>query len=201
MTPTSLILAAPLLIFALLLGISKPSQAALPKKLRLPGHHAPGSAKESCPDFVVELAEKWGRVFEVPREWICSQAFVESSNDPSRVNHKSGAVGLLQVLPLTAVWHIENLKRFGSDLVKKTIARLWRGRASDLLNPDLNVLVAAAHMKFLKNIFGDDHDLVAAAYDAGHNKILRLLKQGKPLPAESQLYVAMVHEAKQRGYV
>jgi hypothetical protein len=53
----------------------------------------------------------------------------------------------------------------------------------------------------LTNLFGDNHDLVAAAYDAGHNRILRLLREGKPLPQESRMYIAMVHEAKQRGYV
>jgi soluble lytic murein transglycosylase-like protein len=206
MTPTSLILVAPLLLIALLLGASNPTQAEQPKKLRnatrgLPGPRAQTGAKESCPDFVIELAEKWGQVFDVPREWICSQAFVESTNDPSKKNRKSGAMGLLQVMPLTAVWHIEKLKRLGNSLIKNTIARLWKGRTTDLLNPDLNVMIAAAHMKFLQNIFGDNHDLVAAAYDAGHNKILRLLREGKPLPAESRLYIAMVHEAKLRGYV
>jgi soluble lytic murein transglycosylase-like protein len=200
MTPAHIILAAPLFILALLLGASTP-QAALPKKVRLLGHYVPGQGKESCPEFVVELAEKWGKVFGVPREWICSQAFVESRNDPSAVNRRTGAVGLMQVMPMTAVWHIENLKRLRNVLVRKTIARLWRGRPTDLLNPDLNIMVAAAHMKFLQQIFGEDHDLVAAAYDAGHRRILDLLKQGKPLPAESRLYVAMVHEAKLRGYV
>lgn len=200
MTPTSIILAAPILFVALLLGISaKPAHASQAKRLRLPPHH--GKVKEFCPEFVVELAEKWGRVFDVPRDWICSQAFVESSNDPSKVNTRSGAMGLMQVMPLTAAWHLENLRRLGNKLVKKTIERLWKGRPTDLLNPELNVLVAAAHMKFLKNIFGDDHDLVAAAYDAGHNRILKLMREGRPLPVESQLYVAMVHEAKNRGYV
>jgi len=201
MTPTTVLLAAPLLLLALVLGFTKSSQASFHKRARQLGHYTPGQAKESCPDFVVELAEKWGKVFGVPRDWICSQAFVESSNDPSSINRKTGAMGLLQVMPMTAVWHIENLKRLGNERIKKTIARLWRGRPSDLLNPDLNVMVAAAHMKFLQGIFGEDHDLVAAAYDAGHARILKLMKEGKPLPEETQLYIAMVHEAKLRGYV
>jgi soluble lytic murein transglycosylase-like protein len=198
MTPTPFILAVPLLVVALLLGAANTSQASFYKAKRL---RAPTGAKESCPDFVIDLAQKWGSVFGVSREWICSQAFVESSNDPSKVNRKTGAMGLLQLMPLTAAWHIENLKRLGSDLVKKTIKRTWRGRPTDLLNPDLNVMVAAAHLSFLKKIFGNDHDLVAAAYDAGHNRILKLIREGKPLPIESRMYIAMVHEAKQRGYV
>jgi soluble lytic murein transglycosylase-like protein len=200
MTPTSIIIAAPLLLIALLLGTIKPVEATIAKRARQLGHYTKG-VKESCPEFVVELAEKWGQVFGVPREWICSQAFVESANDPSSVNRKTGAMGLMQVMPMTAVWHIENLKRLGNTLVKKTIARLWKGRVTDLLNPDLNVMLAAAHMKFLVGIFGDDHDLVAAAYDAGHRRILKILQEGKPLPEASRLYIAMVHEAKQRGYV
>jgi soluble lytic murein transglycosylase-like protein len=56
-------------------------------------------------------------------------------------------------------------------------------------------------MKFLIGIFGDNHDLVAAAYDAGHRRILKVLQAGKPLPADARLYIAMVHEAKLRGYV
>jgi soluble lytic murein transglycosylase-like protein len=197
MTPTPILLAVPILVIALLLGATSSTHAAFTKTLLPP----PTAGKESCPDFVVALAEKWGRVFGVPREWLCSQAFVESSNDPSKVNRKTGAMGLLQVMPLTAAWHIENLRQSGTNLVKGTLEKLWHGKPRDLLNPDLNVMLAAAHLKFLKRIFGDDHDLVAAAYDAGHHRILRLIKEGKPLPKESRMYVAMVHEAKQRGYV
>jgi soluble lytic murein transglycosylase-like protein len=198
MTPAPFILAIPVLIAALLFS-PNPTQASFAKARKLKA--APRGTKEYCPSYIAELAEKWGSVFGVPRDWICSQAFVESSNDPSKVNHRSGAMGLLQVMPLTAAWHIENLRKVGNNLVKTTIKRLWKGRPADLLNPDLNIMVAAAHMKFLKKIFGDNHDLVAAAYDAGHNRILKLIREGKPLPQQSRMYIAMVHEAKQRGYV
>jgi soluble lytic murein transglycosylase-like protein len=204
MNPATLVIGIPLAIVAVLMSVQKPALAQTMAK-RTVKPVAPKSAKVpekgACPDFVVELAEKWGEVFDVPREWLCSQAFVESRNDPSRINKRTGALGLLQVMPKTALWHITKLARISNDLIRATVKKFWHGRKTDLLNPDLNVMIAAAHMKFLRGIFGNNHDLVAAAYDAGHNRILKLLHEGKPLPQQSKLYIAMVHEAKLRGYV
>jgi soluble lytic murein transglycosylase-like protein len=204
MNPVALVIGIPLALVAVLMSVQKPAQAQTMTKRTvkpvIPRSTKPAE-KGACPDFVVELAEKWGQVFDVPREWLCSQAYVESKNDPTRINKRTGALGLLQVMPKTALWHISKLARIPNELIQATLKKLWHGRKSDLLNADLNVMIAAAHMKFLRGIFGNNHDLVAAAYDAGHNRILHLLHNGKPLPQQSRLYIAMVHEAKQRGYV
>jgi hypothetical protein len=42
---------------------------------------------------------------------------------------------------------------------------------------------------------------VAAAYDAGHVRILRCLDEGTPFPPQVEEYIARVEDAKRRGYM
>jgi soluble lytic murein transglycosylase-like protein len=62
-----------------------------------------------------------------------------------------GAIGLMQLMPETAL-------RFG---------------APDPYNPRDNVVAGANYLKFLFKLFDNDVELVLAAYNAGHNAVLR----------------------------
>ncbi len=80
-----------------------------------------------------------------------------------------GAIGLMQLMPDTAL-------RFG---------------APDPYNPRDNVLAGANYLKFLLKLFGNDMELVLAAYNAGHNAVLRAGNRIPEYP-ETQAYVPKV---------
>lgn len=80
-----------------------------------------------------------------------------------------GAIGLMQLMPDTAL-------RFG---------------APDPYNPRDNVLAGANYLKFLLKLFGNDIELTLAAYNAGHNAVLRAGKRIPEYP-ETQAYVPKV---------
>lgn len=80
-----------------------------------------------------------------------------------------GAIGLMQLMPETAL-------RFG---------------APDPYNPRDNVLAGANYLKFLLKLFGNDTELALAAYNAGHNAVLRAGNRIPEYP-ETQAYVPKV---------
>jgi soluble lytic murein transglycosylase len=170
--------------------------------------HALENAKEPAearPVIVETLARKWGKVFQIPVSWIRSQAWAESKNVPAARNPRTGATGILQILPDTAEWLVTSLLRspfYKNKDVSRTLALGWTGNVvADLCDPNLNIMLAAYYLNILRKKFGDDHDIVAAAYNAGPTKIATLLDKGEQLPDSSRTYIAMVNDAKRRGFM
>jgi hypothetical protein len=115
---------------------------------------------------------------EVPRElaWL---AEIESSFDPT-ARSRAGAVGLYQLMPLTA-------KSLGLSLEPN----------DERLIPEANARAAAKYLRYLYRRFGD-WALVLAAYNAGETRVNRLLTETESnsfemiaplLPAETRAYV------------
>jgi soluble lytic murein transglycosylase-like protein len=207
-----LALGLPAIVVATVLLLPSPSHAPTmsrhPPPIIPPLQTAPPEIAQrllgACPETATALSVKWGRVFHVDKGWLRSQAYAESRNVPTAVNRHTGALGILQIMPATADWLVSSLRRSSftkNPLVRSTLRSRWGGRASDLFDPDVNVMLAAYYMYLLKRKFGDRHDLVAAAYDAGPNKIAYYVDSGEPLPERSQLYIAMVADAKRRGFM
>ncbi len=95
--------------------------------------------------------------------------FVESGYDPSARSPK-GAIGLMQVLPDTAL-------RYGiKDLTQ---------------SPKVNLRAGTLYLKHLMQQFNNRLDLVLAAYNAGENAVLRYGERIPPYP-ETQRYVPAV---------
>ncbi len=92
---------------------------------------------------------------------------VESDFDPLARSSK-GALGLMQLMPATA-------SRFG---------------VGDPWNPRQNIFGGVQYLRFLLDMFGGDVALVAAAYNAGENAVLRY--NGVPPYRETQGYVGKV---------
>ena len=148
------------------------------------------------------LAEKWAKIFGVPSSWLISQAYVESQNRPLATN-PSGATGVLQIKLVRArdlVKWINRSKWRSHPKVQAMLKEHWHDRKEDLLNPDLNTMLASFDLRHLRAKFGDDHALVAAAYNQGEGRISRHLAAGMPLPPRAIEYVARVERAKLRGY-
>jgi Transglycosylase SLT domain len=116
--------------------------------------------------FVAEASQR----FNIPGNWIRAGMRVESFSDPRAISPK-GAIGLMQVMP-------------------KTYAEL-RGRhrlGADPCDPHDNILAGAAYLREMPDRYGAPGFL--AAYNAGPARYDEHLMRGRPLPGETQDYVA-----------
>ncbi len=86
----------------------------------------------------------------------------ESGFDPQAVS-RSGAIGLMQVLPPTAQWVARRLGLAPPDRTR-------------LFDQDLNVRLGAAYLVYLASVFGGDPVLVAASYNAGPQAVSQWLQ-------------------------
>lgn len=96
----------------------------------------------------------------------------ESAYDPQATS-RVGAMGLMQVMPATY-----------AEL------RARHGLGPDAYDPRDNVLAGAAYLRELYDRFGPTGFL--AAYNAGPGRYLYHLQTGRPLPLETQVYVARI---------
>ena len=118
--------------------------------------------------FVAEASQR----FSIPGDWIRAVMRIESGEDPHVVSPK-GAMGLMQIMP-------------------KTYAGL-RARyhlGADAYNPRDNILAGAAYLREMLDRYGSPGFL--AAYNAGPARYDEHLATGRPLPPETQVYVAML---------
>jgi len=201
-----------LAVFGAIMLVARPVQAPGPEKqarsldnLGLSSPLITRPLAGAYPATVERLARKWSKVFGVPATWIRSQAYAESKNVPTLRNPRTGATGVLQIMPSTAEWLVTGLQHTSFRRHPKVIETLKQSAATDIIeslyNLDFNVMLAAYYLAILKKKFGDDHDIVAAAYNAGPNKIAALLDKGEELPLYSRQYIAQVNDAKRRGFM
>ena len=93
------------------------------------------------------------------------------SGEKSRARSRKGATGLMQIMPKT--W---------AEL------RARHSLGADPYDPRDNILAGAAYIRELYDRYGAPGFL--AAYNAGPGRYERHLATGRPLPAETQAYVA-----------
>lgn len=108
------------------------------------------------------------RFTQVDSRLLHAVIVVESAFDERAVS-KHGARGLMQLMPVTA-------RRYG---------------VRDLFNPRENIRAGAAYLRDLLDRYGDDLQLVLAAYNAGEDAVDR---HGRVVPPfkETQAYVPRV---------
>jgi soluble lytic murein transglycosylase-like protein len=116
--------------------------------------------------FVTEASKRFG----VPEHWIRAMMYVESSAK-QRARSSKGAMGLMQIMPKT--W---------AEL------RARYGLGADPFDPRDNILAGSAYIRELYDRYGAPGFL--AAYNAGPGRYERHLASGRPLPDETQAYVA-----------
>lgn len=131
---------------------------------------APRSAMMSNADrfgrFVAEAALRFG----IPPSWIKAVMQAESRGAVHAVSPK-GAMGLMQIMPRT--WAgLRSRYRLGADP----------------FDPRDNILAGAAYLRELYDRYGAAGFL--AAYNAGPSRYEAHLASGRPLPAQTQTYVA-----------
>ncbi len=110
-------------------------------------------------------------------------AVVESKLNPNITSYR-GAVGLMQIMPATAVKL--GLRATSEHTVSK-----------QLKDPNINLDLGAKYIKILMRIFPNRLDLVAAAYNTGEGAVLRA---GRKIPNinETKLHVHKVMQVFHR---
>jgi soluble lytic murein transglycosylase-like protein len=121
---------------------------------------------ESFARFITEAS---GR-FAIPEQWVRAVMQLESAGDERAISPK-GALGPMQIMPRT--W-VELSIRYGLGI--------------DPLDPRDNIMAGAAYLREMHDRFGSPGFL--AAYNAGPERYEQHLATGRPLPAETQAYVA-----------
>ena len=107
------------------------------------------AAQQNQRTTAMQWADHYAAVYEVPRELVHSIIEVESGWNPRAVSNK-GAVGLMQLMPATAL-------TFG---------------VTNRFRIDQNLQGGVAYLARLLRLFDGDLRLVAAAYLTGENRIL-----------------------------
>lgn len=118
--------------------------------------------------FVAEAARRFG----IPERWIWAVMRIESRGRVRAVSSK-GAMGLMQIMPDT--W-IELRARYRLGV--------------DPYDPRDNILAGAAYLREMHDRYGAPGFL--AAYNAGPARYDDYLSSGRPLPAETIGYVAVL---------
>lgn len=162
-----------ILAFPVLLSV-----AAHAERASSAAHRAIGLSIDPFAAFITEASKR----FVVPEHWIRSVMRVESAGEV-RARSQKGAMGLMQIMPQT--W---------SDL------RARYDLGADPYDPRDNILAGAAYIRELYQRFGTPGFL--AAYNAGPGRYENHLTTDRPLPDETQEYVARLAatiEGKQTG--
>jgi len=118
--------------------------------------------------FVVEASQRFG----LPATWIRAVIRAESLGDVRALSPK-GAMGLMQIMPET--W---------------AGLRLRYGLGADPYDAHDNIIAGAAYLRELHDRYGAPGFL--AAYNAGPARYEDHLATGRPLPAETRAYVAVL---------
>jgi len=105
---------------------------------------------------------------------VCSVVRAESRFRADAVSPR-GAVGWMQLMPDTAEWVADRLGR----------------SARDLRDPETNLLLGTAYLRYLLDRFGRT-DLALAAYNAGPTRVDQWVAAGEAQYAETSAFVVRV---------
>jgi hypothetical protein len=144
------------------------SDAAHAARALSAAHRANGQPVDPFAAFIAEASKR----FAVPEHWIWSVMRVESAGD-IRARSRTGAMGLMQIMPQT--W---------SEL------RARYDLGVNPYDPRDNIQAGAAYISELYQRFGAPGFL--AAYNSGPRRYENHLATGRPLPEETQDYVAIL---------
>lgn len=129
-------------------------------------HSIPASSAEPFAPLIAEASRR----FAIPAQWIRGVMQLESAGNERAISPK-GALGLMQIMPGT--W-VDLSVRYGLGI--------------DPFDPHDNIMAGAAYLREMHDRFGSPGFL--AAYNAGPERYEQHLATGRPLPPETQAYVA-----------
>lgn len=130
------------------------------------------SARHRFADHIAEASQRFG----IPQRWILAVLRAESAGDKRAIS-SAGAMGLMQVMPNT--WaELRDRHRLGRDPFL----------------PRDNILAGAAYLREMWDRYGTVTAMLAA-YNAGPARYDEHRAKGRPLPAETRAYVALLAPA------
>ena len=120
--------------------------------------------------YISEAARRFGR----PEAWVRAVMQAESRGAADATS-PAGAIGLMQIMPET---YAELRARYGLG--------------ANAYDPHDNIIAGTAYMSEMIELFGVPNFL--AAYNAGPARLEDHLRRGRPLPEETQRYLAQIGE-------
>jgi len=120
--------------------------------------------------YIAEAARRFGR----PEAWVRAVMQAESRGAADATS-TAGAIGLMQIMPDT---YAELRARYGLG--------------ANAYDPHDNIIAGTAYMSEMIELFGVPNFL--AAYNAGPARLEDHLRRGRPLPRETQQYLAQIGE-------
>lgn len=100
---------------------------------------------------------QYAQEYDVDPALIMGVIATESGFDADATSEK-GAMGLMQIMPETGEWIAKKLGI--ADFTEEMLSE-----------PAVNIRMGTWYLHFLAERFGDDTQLIAAAYNAGHGKV------------------------------
>ncbi|MGB9975738.1 lytic transglycosylase domain-containing protein [Thermovenabulum sp.] len=110
-------------------------------------------------DYIVKYSKEYG----LDPYLIASVIKIESNFNPSSISNK-GAVGLMQIMPSTAVWAAEKM-----GIKEEKI---------DLMDPKTNIMIGTWYLSDLLREFQGDITLALAAYNGGRGNVREWVDRG-----------------------
>ena len=116
-----------------------------------------------------------GEEFGVDAALIASVINAESGFNEKAISSK-GAVGLMQILPSTAEWTIEKMRKQNINIPSYSAEELFNSQTNigQLFDPNLNIRVGTFYLSYLINKF-ENVDVALAAYNAGEGNVIKWL--------------------------
>jgi len=108
-------------------------------------------------DPYAQTIREWARAYNVNADLVAAVVEAESSGRPRAVS-PAGALGLMQLMPATAA---EIARELGLDEPTR----------EDLFEPEVNIRFGVYYLSKLRERFGDERELVIAAYHAGPTRV------------------------------
>ncbi len=121
-----------------------------------------------CIVFPVKYADeilKYSEKYDLEPGFVCAIIKTESGFDTSAQSHK-GARGLMQLMPDTVDWAVENMG-------------IENFSYANIEDPDVNIDIGCWVLNFLGEQFNDNPELMAAAYNAGSGNVTKWLGDTK----------------------
>lgn len=143
------------------------------------------------PAYYTDEIKRYSTMYDLSEHLVMAVISTESKFDKGAVSSKE-AKGLMQLREETAKWCMEEFKIDAC------------GR--DIYNPELNIELGCAYLKYLTDKFGQNKQNALAAYNAGEGNVKKWL-DGKAAGAhldnipfgETEKYIEMV-EKRERIY-
>lgn len=149
------------------------------------------------PKTYSELITQYASEYDIDETVVYAVIKVESNFQPD-AESRVGALGLMQMMPLTFEW-LTGEEHLGEFLP-----------VSALRDPEVSIRYGVYYLRYLRDKFPQSWDVVLAAYNAGEGNVAEWLSDPeyatsdgtlKSIPfAETQTYVERVNQAKEIYY-